>query len=328
MGITFEKAVKGFQLSNEAEGLSPKTITWYTANLGYFLNWMKQNNEGEIQLSEITGTDIRGYLHDLRTRKSCYNKHPYREKMTRSVSPRTVLGYYTTLSSFFNWAVREELITTSPMKNIPRPKVPKFLPDPFSDEELKQMFSAAKRYEDSKGSRITAIMMVLLDTGVRMAELISIKMDDIDMDQSRIKIMGKGAKERFVFYGRNTKRALWKYISQFRAEPVAQVDNLFLTNDGRPITSRRLAHMLDEIGRKSNVKNVHPHRWRRTAAISFLRNSNGDVMTLQKMLGHETLNMVKRYLDISDEDLARVHKKASPVDNLGIPTNLRSSRRY
>jgi integrase/recombinase XerD len=318
MNLSLEKAIDAFRLANEAEALSPKTVTWYDANLRYFLKWIEHQENGTVMLESVTAIQIRSYLNELRTDRRSYLSHPFRKQLNKSVSPRTVQAYYSSISALFNWAVREELISTSPVKNITRPKTPKFLPDPFSESELRLLFSATKQFDDEKASRLNAIMMVLLDTGLRMTELLDAKIEDVDLEQGRIKIMGKGAKERFVYFGRNTKKCLWKYITQFRAEPYPQVKNLFLTQDGRPITQRRLASMLHEIGKKAHVENVHPHRWRRTAAIQFLRNSNGDIFALQKMLGHETLDMVRRYLDYSDEDLAKAHKAASPVDNLRI----------
>ncbi len=318
MEILICKAISGYRMSNEAAGKSPVTTSWHNANLGYFLKWFESENGEDSTLSQITPIAIRTYLNELRNGKHRYESHPYRSASNRSVSPRTIQAYYSSLSAFFNWCIREELIIGSPLKNIPRPKIPKFLPDPFSEDEIRSLFSAAKRYEEAKSARLIAIMLMLLDTAVRLSELLNMKIEDVDIDQGRIKVMGKGSKERFVFFGRSTKRNLWRYINLYRSDPLPRISNLFLTQSGHPISSRRLAHYLTEVGKEANVENVHPHRWRRTAAIQFLRNSNGDVLALQKLLGHETLEMVRRYVNYTPDDVARAHKIASPVDNLGL----------
>ena len=315
MDISLTQAINGFKLHNEAEGLSPKTIDWHNRNLTYFKNWLFGHSGKETLISEITAVQIRTYLNELRTDNHSYENHPYRKKQDKKVSPRTVQAYYTSLSSFFNWTIREEILTSSPVKNIPRPKVPKYLPDPFSDEEIRHLVNAAKHYSEKKSFRIMAMVLALLDTGLRMAELLSIQMEAVNLEQGRFRVMGKGAKERFVFLGKASKRAVWRYISFARPEPLPNVNNLFLTQEGQPITSRRFAHMLEDLASRAGVDKVHPHRFRRTAAIKFLQNG-GDLFALQKMLGHETLEMVRRYVDLSSEDVEKAHQKASPVDNM------------
>jgi site-specific recombinase XerD len=220
---------------------------------------------------------------------------------------------YTSLSSFFNWAIREELIASSPMKNVPRPRVPKFIPDSFSETEIRALLTACKQLPEKSALRATAIILVLLDTGMRLNELLSMRLPNLDLEAGRAKIFGKGTKERFVYFGKSTKRALWRYMSLARAEPVLGAENVFLSEDGRPITQRYLAHILAKVSKWGGVQKVHPHRFRRTAAIQFLRNG-GNIFALQKLLGHETLDMVWHYVELASDDVATAHQQASPVD--------------
>jgi site-specific recombinase XerD len=166
---------------------------------------------------------------------------------------------------------------------------------------------------DASCLRATAILLVLLDTGIRLGELLNMRLPDLDLEQSRAKIFGKGAKERYVFLGKSTRRALWRYVSLARAEPILGADNVFLSEDGRPITNRYLAHILEKVSKAAGVQKVHPHRFRRTAAIQFLRNG-GNIFALQKLLGHETLDMVRHYVNLASDDVAAAHQQASPVD--------------
>lgn len=133
MDITLGKAIDGFKLSNEAYGLADKTISWYDSNLKFFQVWIHDHKEnGEVKLEEISDVDLKRYLSELRNKDRCFEDHPYRPEENHSLSSRTIRGYYASLSAFFNWTVREALISTSPLENIPKPKTPKYLPDPHS----------------------------------------------------------------------------------------------------------------------------------------------------------------------------------------------------
>jgi site-specific recombinase XerD len=256
---------------------------------------------------------LRSYLTLLRSEAEQSEIHPELLPKKRIRSLRTVRGYYASLSAFLNWAVREELIEKSPMKNIARPKVPRYIPDPFSEQEIRALLTACKSLTDRSSLRMTAMLLFLLDSGTRVGEMLKLKLADLNLEQGRAKVMGKGAKERYVYFGKATKRILWRYISLARPEPMPNVENLFLTFDGRPVAQRQFSHMLSKLGETAGVNKVHPHRFRRTAAVQFLRNG-GNIFALQKLLGHESLEMVRRYVELASNDVAEAHQKASPVD--------------
>lgn len=127
--------------------------------------------------------------------------------------------------------------------------------------------------------------------------------------------MGKGALERSVPFSPRTAQALWRYLS---TRPKAETNEpLFVTALNRPMDRGQLRKFLVFLGKRAGVKDVHPHRFRHTFAIEYLRN-DGDPYTLQKILGHSTLDMVKKYLALAQVDLDKAHKRASPVDNWAV----------
>jgi len=313
MNTDLERTILGFRLSNEAKGLSNKTVVWYHQNLLRFHKWVQKDLGHPLMIEEVTVDHVRRYFTGLRTDEIAYKKHPFHPAEARPLSPRSILGYYISLSSFFNWAIREEIIRDSPMKNVPRPKVPKFIPDPFKEDEIRALLKACKNLPEASSARAIAIILVLLDTGMRLTELLDLRLANLDLELGRAKILGKGAKERYVYFGKSTKRALWRYISLSRPEPKLGKDNVFLSEDGRQITTRYLAHILNKVSKVAGVSKVHPHRFRRTAAIQFLRNG-GNIFALQKLLGHETLDMVRIYVELASDDVSIAHQQASPVD--------------
>ena len=313
MQITFSKLVDGFRLYNEAANRSRQTIRWYNYHLRGFLAWLEINSYSTA-LDQITPTIIREHISALQRSDTRYANHPTHPTQQRAMSPSNVRGRVTSLSALFNWAEREELLTNNPMRKVPKPKVPKTILPGFSHSEIQSLIKACGELPEATAIREKALLLFLLDTGVRISEALNLKMTNLHLEEGRALVMGKGAKERYVFIGKSTKRALWRYISLSRPEPAPNVDRVFLTFQGRPLPYRRATFELQRLAKKSGIENVHPHRFRRTAAIQFLRN-NGSLFALQKMLGHETLDMVRRYVELASDDVEQAHKTASPVDN-------------
>ncbi len=143
-----------------------------------------------------------------------------------------------------------------------------------------------------------------------------VKFGDINMTANSIKVLGKGQKERLVYFGKRTSKALWKLLTPRLkdTQPEAPVFTVGPGDDPRPLTRDVLCRLLARIGERAGVPDVYPHRFRHTFAITFLRNG-GDLLTLQALLGHSDMAMVKRYARIAQTDCAKAHQKASPVDN-------------
>jgi integrase/recombinase XerC len=178
-----------------------------------------------------------------------------------------------------------------------------------------------------------AIIVVMLDTGLRLSEITNLKLDDSHIDEGYLKVMGKGAKERIVPIGRLAEKLLQRYVFHFRPGPIRlDNNNLFLTLDGYPISNEAVRLILKRIGRKSGIKRFHPHLCRHTFATNYLING-GDVFSLQQILGHTSLEMVRRYVTLASAQVRVQHRKFSPMDrmNLGrvrlarVPWNGRSN---
>ncbi len=138
--------------------------------------------------------------------------------------------------------------------------------------------------------------MLLLDTGLRIVELVNLKMDDVHMDEGYLKVMGKGRKERIVPVGEFVKMRLCHYINNIRPEHVGSGnDRLFLSRGGKPVTVNTIKLIFTRLAKSSGVNRLHPHLCRHTFAINYLLNG-GDIFSLEDILGHTTLDMVSHYL--------------------------------
>jgi site-specific recombinase XerD len=170
------------------------------------------------------------------------------------------------------------------------------------------------------GSRNIAILVILLDSGIRVSELCDIELTNTHMEEGYLKVMGKGAKERLVPIGGSAQKALWRYIIHFRPQPSPGNNRLFLTIEGEPLRPNAVKHLLKRWGENAGVPRLHAHLCRHTFATNFLINNCGDVFRLQQILGHTTLEMVRRYIHLASVQTMVSSRPASPLDRMGLET--------
>ena len=317
---SLSRAVEGFILSKSSSGRSPNTIRNYKQELGRFADWL-----GDIPIDDISSRQLKEYMKFLRDefRITHVATTPISPRKLSSKSLRNTWG---TLSSFWNWASKEFGLD-SPFNLIPVKAHTKPI-NPLSMDEIEKLLkgcetsiklSRGKKTFASKRrtcKRDRAIILTLLDTGIRVSELCGITVKDVDFDSGRILVTGKGNKSRYVYLGKVSRQAIWRYlIERFPSEKPKLDEPLFISYNGIYGLSRQgILLLLKRLGEKAGVKNVYPHRFRHTFSIQFLRNG-GNVFELQQLLGHSDLAMVKRYVMIASLDLEMIVKKASPADN-------------
>ena len=166
------------------------------------------------------------------------------------------------------------------------------------------------------GSRNRAVILVLLDTGVRLSELTGMKVADINDDTGFIRVLGKGRKERVVRIGKVARKALWRYLIY---RPHKDTNALWVSEEGRPMYNSAVQSLIKRLKERAGISGSgNTHRFRHTFALSFLR-TDRNVFNLQYLLGHSDLEMVRRYTStLGMEDALKAHEKASPVDLLQV----------
>ena len=303
--LTLSQAINGYFLFARARRLSEHTLDDYQNTFNRFRKFMGD----ETLINKITVQDVQRFLAEQ-----------------NDVSKKTVLNYHTGLSALWSWAIQEKFVNKHVVRATPRPKPEKKEIIPFTEAEIKALLASLKQSRSyTRPGKIKsqhnlpsemlnrAMILLLLDTGVRASELASLRSYQVDRRNQRIQVMGKGARERTVPFSARTAQALWRYLTT--RNELSGGDPLFLKSKSeRPMTRDALGKILASIGRRTGIPNVYPHRFRHTFAIQFLRNG-GDPYTLQRMLGHSTLETVKIYLQLAQIDLDIAHRRASPVDN-------------
>ncbi len=306
--------IEYYEVCNKAEGKSPKTISWYSANLKSFRNYVKSRHLPD-SLDTIDTKLLREYVLYL-MKRTRYSGHPYTPAQTELLSSATIHGHVRTLRAFFNWLIAEGLSQNNPAKELKPPKITRKVVSTLSDEEIRAILNTFST--SPSDARNQTLFMILLDTGLRIGELVNLKMDDVHMDEGYLKVMGKGKKERIVPMGNNAQKALQRYLFRFRPKPNNPVtNNVFLSTSSQPLTENSMKLMFTRLAKRSGVYRLHAHLCRHTFATRFLING-GDVFSLQQILGHSTLEMVRHYVNLASSHIAIQHRKFSPLDRLNL----------
>jgi integrase/recombinase XerD len=323
LGLETGKCIQGFLQFKSAEGLSKGTIATYQRDLEKWVEY-----QGEMVIGQVTQQHLRQYLSYM---LSEYQPHRLSGRNDTPLSPKTVRNIWVTLSAFFHWA-SEEFDLPNPMKKVPPPKFERKPVEPLTREEIESLLQVCdysqeaattirKKFTMRRPSsyRDKAIILTLLDSGLRASELCALKIGALDIKTGKVIVQhgvaggAKGRKGRFVYLGKTARKSVWRYLASREDGEDADAP-MFLGKFGRPMTKDTLRQVISALGEKAGIKGVHPHRFRHTFAITYLR-SGGDLFTLQSMLGHSSLDMVQYYARIAEIDVEQAHHRASPADN-------------
>lgn len=285
-----------FKLHCKAQRYRKSSIDFYDNLLPPFFDWLAL--QGVSLIEKVTAHHIRAHL---------VNKQIVwvGTEDEREASGHTLHAIARALRAFFNFCVTEEWLTVSPMKTVKMPRRPKRILEAYSNVEIKALLKC------TKDDRERTLIYLLLDTGIRASECISLRVSDIKWESNAIYIHnGKGEKDRIVHFGAKTAKHL---IKQMRGKTEKQP--IFVsTYTGKALTPNGLTQILRRIGKLAKV-HCTTHKFRRTFAINSLRNGM-NVYYLAKLMGHEDISILRPYLDILEMDLHSGHEQYGVVDNL------------
>ncbi len=321
---TIERAVEDYLSDHEGGNHSKKTLEWHHTALGLLQSFLL--SERDITLvGEIDAPDINAWFVHMR-------KTPGGHGKTRS--ERTIQTYARSARAFFHWLIRRETIDRNPFDRVVFPKVGKPLIRPIEPEEFERLLLACTPpgevgpLADRAAARNRAILWVLYDAGIRLSELLGLKLGDFDRKHGMLIVKGKGSKERRVALGNNCLRNLLYYLDRHRADEEeltewgnAGEEHLFLSETRLPLTKNGMTMLFKRIKERAGItdKRISPHIFRHSFAIRYLVLGN-DPFSLQELLGHEDMTTVKNYMHMNDETIQSQKRKYSPGDHL--PTRM------
>jgi integrase/recombinase XerD len=278
-------------------GLSENSISNYTFDINKLVKWMVLNN---VKTSPIN-------IEKETLQEFIYN-------IAKELNPRSQSRIISGLKGFFNYLIFEEYRATNPLDLIESPKIGRKLPDTLSIEEIDTIISIID-LSKPQGERNRAIIEVLYGCGLRVSELISLKISDLFFDEGFIKVTGKGNKQRFVPIGSLTIKFIDIYRNEIRVhqviKPNAQ-DSLFLNRRGNELTRSMIFHIVKELTEKAGIqKNISPHTFRHSFATHLLENG-ADLRAIQQMLGHESITTTEIYTHLDKRHLSQIINNFHP----------------
>jgi site-specific recombinase XerD len=228
------------------------------------------------------------------------------------LSGHTIRGYVRALKAFASWLYEEWYTDINVLGRYRLPKARQVEPEWLRQDEIQRLLRAFDR-NTTLGARDYAIVLTLLDTGLRCAELCYLTLANADLEIGQLKVIGKGNRERTVPVGLRAARALRRYRDHFR--PPIDGKYLLLTVEGKPLTVRAVQLMIRRAKKRANIPRLHVHLLRHTFAIHYLM-AGGDVFSLQRILGHSTLEVTRMYVSMVASQVKERHRLFSPVDNM------------
>lgn len=286
--------IDAFLLHRRASGCSIKTLDWHEASLRKFQRWLPTENQDAATWTPLL---LRSYVVHLQNETSSRGK---------PLSGHTITSYTSSLLAFLRWLYEEEITPSNLALKIKKPRLPELVKEAYTEDEVRRMLKAADSLRD------TAILSILVDCGIRAAEVCNLATSDLVLDQRLLIVRsGKGRKDRVVPFSPSTARAISRYLLK-RSE---ETEILFPSAKGGKLLPNSLKQLVQRIAKRASVDGATVHRFRRTFATWYLRNG-GDLMTLRHLMGHADLSTTSVYLHITKEDLQRSHDAASPLSNL------------
>lgn len=282
-------------------GYSENTISAYQNDINEFYKFIKEEK-------------MAAGLLKIRNDRVCKNYISYMSKS--KLASTSIHRKVSSLNSFYNYLVSNELISTNYFTSIETPKTPKRLPVTIKEEEVRALFEACD-LDNKLGFRNYCILGVLYGCGLRVSELCDIKIKDIDFVDRTIKVHGKGNKDRIVIMYEELASSLKHYISTFRNE-ILYVNNmedsrdLFLNKNGTKLSRIGVRKILDSLVKKCHeTYNISPHMLRHSFATALL-NNGADIRSVQELLGHESLSTTQIYTHLTYEKIKESYDIAHP----------------
>ncbi len=300
--LSLPRLIDLYLLRCHAEGKSPNTIHAYRETLERFLRIAQEE----------------GFPHDP-ARVEAHHLYAYLARFSSGYSLETRHRYFREVRCFFHWLVQAGFLLESPFRSLKNVRLPQRIVRPFSPDEVATLLACCDP-DTVVGARDQAILLTLLDTGIRCSELVQLRLEDLDLDAGRLRVLhGKGSKQRTVSFASRCGQALLHYLG-VRGNGDGP---LFLSASGhhalKPGVALRpngLKQMLRRLGRQTGLPRVHAHRFRHTFATWAIEQDARE-LDVQYLLGHSSPDMVRRYASTyNSEQAARRHVTFSPAQRL------------
>lgn len=316
--IEFEEALSIFVQVKKANNLKGRTIDGYIQNMRYFTEWLTENY-GDLTVADITIQILREYVLWCAEEKEFYGGHPYKSEFAegkRGLSPASVNVRIRVLKAFFTVMYGEEYIERNPATNLALMRQDIDTVEPLSDDELRRFLKAPDQKSFSQ-FRDYVIMILIIDSGMRLGEIISLEKSEVDLMKKQITLpasKNKNRKSRILPLSVETVRLLKQLITETSVE--FDTEYVFTTNYGEKMSEKTLQKAFTKYAEKAKIgKTVSPHKLRHNFATIAAMNGMS-VFTLMKLMGHGDIATTRKYVQVSGDDIANQHRDFTPLSKI------------
>lgn len=306
--ITIQKAMELFLIEQQLKGNTEKTIFNYDRFISYFINFLGDNDK---MVDTLTLKDIKKYQIYLTDKDKDYN---FKTNLKKKISKTTIQTYMRAVRVFVNWLYDEAYIDENIGEEYKLPKAPKKVVEILSEDEIQKIYNSINDRTEF-GLRNKCMISLMLDSGLRRDEVITLDLENIHFTQNVIKVTGKGQKDRIVPLGLYTKKLLFKYLNGFRPMPDYPTSRIFLSQEKTPVSVDVVKMLIYRLKKKTEINRLTPHLLRHTFATRYLMNG-GDSFSLQMILGHTSLEMTRRYSHLASAYTVKNFRSLSTLDNI------------
>lgn len=291
--MLLENAFHAFLIEQQIRGNSPRTLEYYGNCIKPLLVFLGP----DFEVAKLGRDDLYAYAVKLHK---------------RGISANSVKTYVKGIKAFLSWMYQEEYITNNLSEKFRLPKAKRKVIDVLTDSEIKALFGSFD-VKSAVGLRDYCMCALMLDSGLRKSEVVSLPLSHLHLAEGYLLVDGKGGKQRIVPIGLHTQKHLLKYVAMRPAS--VRHDALFLTKNNTPITACVLERMFKKLKKDLLTPRIRAHLLRHTFATRYLENG-GNIYALQQILGHASLDMVKKYVHLTTHKNVSSFMNYSPLDNL------------
>ena len=274
------------------KGLASNSIESYATDLGRLGGWAAKN---DLDLMSLTRQDLREWLIDLGS-----------ERLSENSKRRMISA----VRGFYKFLMFDGHITASPAEDLVAPQKATYLPRFLNQAEI-EMLLAAPDTSDDRGLRMRSILELMYACGLRVSEVVNLKLHDIDIDGGVLTCTGKGSKTRRIPVGTSAIEWLKSYLAQRRKTENIEIDNMFVSAAGRKLTRQAIYSSIIELAEKAGLHGVSPHTLRHSFATHLVQN-NADIRSVQQMLGHADISTTQVYTHITSNQLKKNYDRFHP----------------
>jgi site-specific recombinase XerD len=319
-GVGLRDLVGGLLFSLQAEGRAIRTIQYYRDLFRPLLEYAQDKGWSD-NLDQLNSHQVREFLSWAASRIYEHDTGNG-SRLVRRAKPTTAWPYYRALRRLFNWAIQESYLDSSPMSTIHFKPPPEPPVEGYTIDELKKLLAVCD-LDIKTGARFTgirnkAMLLLFIDSGLRRAEMVNLKIRDLDLDSRRVRVIGKGSKVGVVPFSAKTAKVLWRWLIERKTR--AKTEYLWITEEGQRFSIKGLVSWFTRLKKRAGINSPGGmHRLRHNAALQYLRVVR-DSFLLQLFLRHESLEMSRRYTrGLKVEEAIAAHRNgASPVESLGL----------